>query len=161
DLDGYDTGGFFDEMFEAPGKPRPGCSLLAQRFAQLPATELSHRQRAADRALLTAGITFNVYGHEAGTERIFPFDLVPRVAEAADWKPIERGLVQRIRALNLFLSDCYHAQKILADGVVPRDLVESSRGFLPQCMGFDPPKGTWCHVTGTDLVRDRRGVFHV
>jgi uncharacterized circularly permuted ATP-grasp superfamily protein len=161
DLDGYDTGGFHDEMFEAPGRPRPGCALLAQRLGSLSVDELARRQHAAERSLLTMGITFNVYGHEAGAEKIFPFDLVPRIVEARDFARIERGLAQRIRALNLFVDDCYRDQKILADGVVPRDLVESSKGFLPACVGLRPPKGVWCHVTGTDLVRDRDGTFYV
>ena len=161
DLDAYDIGGFHDEMFEAPGRPRPGCALLAQRLGSLSTDELARRKRAAERTLLTMGITFNVYGHDAGTEKIFPFDLVPRIVEAKDWARVECGLAQRIRALNAFIDDCYGKQKILAEGVVPRDLVLSSKGFLPACVGLTPPKGVWCHVTGTDLVRDSDGVFFV
>jgi uncharacterized circularly permuted ATP-grasp superfamily protein len=162
ELGGYDTGGFFDEMFEASGEPRPGSALLAQRLGALPLEEVQRRQQAAERALLAMGITFNVYGHEAGTEKIFPFDIVPRIVEAKDWAPIERGLRQRIRALNTFIHDVYHDQKIIKDGVIPRDIVETSKGYLPdRCAGLDPPKGTWCHVTGTDLVRDRDGTFCV
>jgi uncharacterized circularly permuted ATP-grasp superfamily protein len=161
DLDAYDIGGFHDEMFEAPGRPRPGCALLAQRLGSLSTDELARRKRAAERTLLTMGITFNVYGHDAGTEKIFPFDLVPRIVEAKDWARVECGLAQRIRALNAFIDDCYGKQKILAEGVVPRDLVLSSKGFLPACVGLTPPKGVWCHVTGTDLVRDSDGVFYV
>jgi len=119
------------------------------------------RQRAAEKWLLHLGITFNVYGDNAGTEKIFPFDIIPRIVPAREWATIERGLVQRITALNLFLDDLYHDQKIVRDGVVPRELVESSKGFLPQCVGLSPPRGVWCHVTGTDLVRDRDGRFYV
>ncbi len=161
DLDGYDTGGFFDEMFEAPGVPRAGAELLVERFRTLPLDEVLRRQAAAERALLTMGITFNVYGDAQGAEKIFPFDLVPRIVGAREWQTIERGLEQRIRALNLFIADCYGAQAILKDGVVPRELVESSAGFLRQCSGLTPPGGVWCHVVGTDLVRDRDGTVYV
>jgi len=160
-FDLYDTGGFYDEMFEAPGQPRSGCSILAQRLASLSLGDLQRRQQAAERTLLNMGITFNVYGHEAGAEKIFPFDLVPRIVPGREWERIERGLVQRIRALNLFIHDVYHEQRILNDGVVPRDLVETSKGFLRQCVGLEPPRGVWCHITGTDLVRDRDGTFYV
>ena len=98
----YDTAGFFDEMFEADAHPRVGSALLVQRIQALPAGELLRRQRAAEQALLQMGITFNVYGDAAGTERIFPFDVIPRIVEASDWALIERGLKQRIQALNLF-----------------------------------------------------------
>lgn len=161
DLDGYDPGDFYDELFEAPGRARPGAALLLERFRGLPIEEIQRRQSAAERAMLTMGATFNVYGHEAGTEKILPFDIVPRIVEAGEWARIERGLVQRIRALNLFIADCYGAQKILADGVVPRDLVESSKVFLPRCAGLRPPRDVWCHITGTDLVRDRDGTWYV
>ena len=105
----YDTEGFFDEMFDANGHPRAGSTLLVQRINALPEGELLHRQQAAEQALLHMGITFNVYGDEAGTERIFPFDVIPRIVEAADWAIIERGLKQRIQALNLFIDDVYQA----------------------------------------------------
>jgi uncharacterized circularly permuted ATP-grasp superfamily protein len=158
---GYDTGGFFDEMFAPSGDPRPGYALLARRFAQLASGALQERQRAAERLLLNMGITFNVYGHEAGTEKIFPFDVVPRILEAAEWAGLERGIAQRIHALNCFLADIYGPQKILADGVVPRELVLSARAYLPECQGLKPPKGVFCHVSGTDLVRDKDGRFYV
>jgi uncharacterized circularly permuted ATP-grasp superfamily protein len=161
ELEGYDTGGFWDEMFEADGRPRPAAQLLADRFRDLGVEEIQRRQAAAERALLQMGITFNVYGDSAGTEKIFPFDLVPRIVAADEWATIERGLVQRIRALNLFIADCYGEQKIAKDGVVPKDLIESSKGFLPVCRGLAPPKGVWCHVTGTDLVRDSDGTVYV
>lgn len=160
-FNGYETGGFFDEMFESRAKPRLGGRLLAQRIESLPEGELHRRQQAAERALLHMGITFNVYGDNAGTERIFPFDVVPRIVEAPEWERLERGLKQRIGALNLFLDDIYHEQKILKDGVVPEDVIRSARAFRKQCIGLDPPRGIWCHVTGTDLVRDKDGEFYV
>lgn len=157
----YDSEGFYDEMFAANGQPRPGASLLVQLIASLPASELLQRQRAAEQSLLHLGITFNVYGDAAGTERIFPFDILPRIVEAADWDYIERGLKQRIQALNLFIDDVYHDQKIVKDGVVPEYLIHSAASFLPPCLGLNPPRGLWCHITGTDLVRDRDGQLYV
>src|SRR6266446_3374527 len=157
----YDTDGFFDEMFEADGHPRAGSALLVQRIHSLPQGELLQRQRAAEQALLHMGITFNVYGDEAGTERIFPFDVIPRIVEAADWALIERGLKQRIQALNLFIDDVYQAQHIINDGIVPAFLINSAKCFLRPCVGLRPPRGIWCHITGTDLVRDRNGQIYV
>jgi len=157
----YDTDGFFDEMFEADGRPRAGSALLVQRIHGLPQGELLQRQRAVEQALLHMGITFNVYGDEAGTERIFPFDVIPRIVEAADWALIERGLKQRIQALNLFIDDVYQAQHIINDGIVPAFLINSAQCFLRPCVGLRPPRGIWCHITGTDLVRDRNGQIYV
>src|ERR671924_2255492 len=148
-------------MFAADGQPRPGASLLVQRIASLPAGELLQRQRAAEQSLLHLGITFNVYGDAAGTERIFPFDVIPRIVEAADWTLIERGLKQRIQALNLFIDDIYQAQHIINDGIVPAFLIQSAKCLLPSCAGLRPPCGIWCHITGTDLVRDRDGQIYV
>jgi uncharacterized circularly permuted ATP-grasp superfamily protein len=160
-FDGYDTGGFFDEMFSPDSSPRQEAKALVQRLQTLPDGELQRRQRAAERALLQLGITFNVYGDAAGTERIFPFDVVPRVVGAAEWDRIERGLKQRIQALNLFLDDLYHDQKIIKDGVVPEEVIKSAKSFRAQCVGLDPPRGIWCHITGTDLVRDGDGQVYV
>ncbi len=141
--------------------PRPHASLLAKRLAALPDGELENRQRAAERALLQRGITFAVYGHDAGAEKIMPFDIVPRVVPAHEWRTIERGLRQRVFALNAFIADMYGAQKILKDGIVPRDVVMSAKGFLHACEGLTPPKGIFCHIVGTDLVRDRDGQYYV
>jgi uncharacterized circularly permuted ATP-grasp superfamily protein len=107
------------------------------------------------------GITFNVYGDEAGAEKIFPFDLVPRILPAHEWERLERGLCQRIHALNEFIDDIYHDQKILKDCVIPREVILSAASFRPQCQGLNPPRRVWCHITGTDLVRDRDGQYYV
>ena len=160
-FDGYDTGGFFDEMFSPDCSPRLEAKGLVQRLQSLPDGELQRRQRAAENALLQLGITFNVYGDAAGTERIFPFDVVPRVVGAKEWDRIERGLKQRIEALNLFLDDLYHEQKIIKDGVVPEEVIRSAKSFRAECVGLDPPRGIWCHITGTDLVRDGDGQVYV
>lgn len=157
----YRTHGFFDEMFDDDGQPRAAARALSQFIDNLTDGELSRRQQSAERALLHMGITFNVYGDRAGTERIFPFDLVPRIVSAAEWQGIERGLIQRIRALNLFIDDIYHEQKIIKDGVIPADIVGSAKSFRTPCVGMHPPRGIWCHVTGTDLVRHSDGQIYV
>ena len=157
----YEVEDFFDEMFSENAEPRASARTLVHNIEALPDGELLNRQRAAERALLQMGITFNVYGAQAGTEKIFPFDLVPRIVPAAEWSRIERGLKQRITALNLFIHDLYHDQKILKDGILPADLILSSKAFRKECMGFNPPRGIWCHVTGTDLVRHRDGQIYV
>src|ERR1700733_2015371 len=160
-FDQYQTGSFFDELFEAGGEPRAAARALVQLIETMTDGELLRRQQSAERALLHMGITFNVYGDSAGTERIFPFDLVPRIVAAAEWNWIEQGLKQRIRALNLFIDDIYHAQKIVKDGVIPAEIVRTASSFRKQCVGLNPPGGVWCHITGTDLVRDRDGQIYV
>ena len=157
----YEPGDFFDEMFDADGEPRSAARALAQFIETLPDGELLRRQQSAERALLHMGITFGVYGDSAGTERIFPFDLVPRIVAAQEWNFIERGLKQRIHALNLFIDDVYHEQPILKDGVVPAEIVRSATTFREACVGLNPPRGIWCHITGTDLVRDEDGQIYV
>jgi len=157
----YDTSGFYDEMFDEQGRPRTRAEVLAWRLKSLSAGELPRRQKAADTALLNMGITFNVYGHEAGTEKIWPFDLIPRIIDFAEWKFIEAGLRQRITALNLFINDMYHDQKIVRDGIFPQYMAQSSKCFLNRCAGLNPPRGVWCHITGTDLVRDGDGTIYV
>jgi uncharacterized circularly permuted ATP-grasp superfamily protein len=157
----YNTDDCFDEMFDEQARPRAAARPLIHFMETLPDGELLRRQQSAERALLHMGITFNVYGDTAGTERIFPFDLVPRIVAASEWDHIERGLKQRIRALNLFLDDIYHEQKIVKDGVVPAEIIRSARCFRAPCVGISPPLGVWCHVTGTDLVRHRDGQIYV
>jgi uncharacterized circularly permuted ATP-grasp superfamily protein len=157
----YETGDFFDEMFGANAQPRAAAHALSQFIDTLPDGELQRRQQSAERVLLHMGITFNVYGDSAGTERIFPFDLVPRIVAAAEWAVIERGLKQRIRALNLFIDDIYHGQRIIKDGVVPADIIRTAASFRRQCVDVEPPHGIWCHITGTDLVRHRDGQIYV
>lgn len=160
-LDSYQTESFYDEMFEPDGRPRARTARLAERLTSLSDGELQRRQTAADLTLLNMGITFSVYGHSAGTEKVWPFDIIPRIVELDEWNRIERGLKQRITALNLFIDDCYDAGRILKDRVVPPELLHSAKCFLDPCAGLKPPKGIWCHITGTDLVRDGDGQFYV
>ena len=157
----YTLDGFYDEMFEAPGKPRAGNALLADEIESLSGGELQRRQHAAELSLLQLGITFNVYGDKKGTERIWPFDVIPRVVNAAEWVQVELGLRQRIRALNLFIDDVYHEAAIVRDGIIPEDIITSATSYRPVCKGLRPPGGVWCHITGTDLVRDGKGKFMV
>ena len=157
----YQTDGFFDELIDEFGNARPGGESLFQLINQLPVEELARRQRAIERSLYQMGITFTVYGDSRGTEKVMPFDIVPRIVSSILWRHIEAGLIQRIRALNRFLDDIYGLQEIVADGVIPRELIESASGFMPQCVGLKPPGGVWCHVSGTDLVRDETGAVYV
>lgn len=157
----YNPGHFYDELFETQGVPRVAASLLLKRLENLSIEELVRRQQTAQNALFKVGVTFNVYSDNQGTERIFPFDIIPRVVSLKEWEWIEQGLKQRIHALNLFLTDIYNDQKILRDGVIPEHVVLSSKGFMPACMGLNPPKDLWCHITGTDIVRDRDGQWYV
>jgi uncharacterized circularly permuted ATP-grasp superfamily protein len=157
----YDTEGYYDELIDADGNPRPGAQLLVDKIESLPPGDLSIRQKAAETLLFKMGITFNVYGRDEGTEKIWPFDIIPRIVSGSDWVQIESGLKQRIFALNEFLQDVYNDKKIIKDKVVPEDLILSSRTYRKECEGFTPPRRIWCHVTGTDLVRDRDGHFYV
>ncbi len=157
----YNPEVFYDELFESVGKPRPLASVLVRNLESMPDGELIRRQQAAEKALFDLGITFNVYNNQSGLERIFPFDVLPRMIEAMEWDFIERGLKQRIRALNLFLDDIYHDQRIVKDGIVPKELILSATGYRKACRGLNPPWGIWCHITGTDLVKDGDGKLFV
>jgi uncharacterized circularly permuted ATP-grasp superfamily protein len=157
----YHTEGFYDEMFEHDGTARPEAQLLLETIESLGEGQLQRCQHAAERLLLQLGITFNVYGDSEGTERIFPFDLIPRIVRAEEWEWIERGLKQRIHALNEFIDDIYHEQKILKDNIIPREVIHSATSFRPHCVGIFPPRRVWCHITGTDLIRHGDGNVYV
>ncbi len=157
----YDTGDFYDEMFGGPARARPHYERLLQRFTELKKDEFDRKRELAALTLLRQGVTFTVYSDAQGTERIFPFDLIPRIISAEEWKKIERGLEQRITALNLFLHDIYHGQSILRDGVIPKDYVWQAACFRPEFMHFSVPQDIYIHICGTDLVRDRDGNFLV
>lgn len=156
-FDGYETGNFYDELIDSNGTPRPEATLLINKLNSLEPGELRRRQKAIEHSLLQLGITFTVYGHEEGTEKIWPFDIVPRIIGALEWDRIERGLKQRIKALNLFIADVYGEQQILNDDVVPRQFIDDANTFREPCRGLKPPRNIWCHITGTDLVRNDDG----
>ncbi|MBV9275635.1 MAG: circularly permuted type 2 ATP-grasp protein [Verrucomicrobia bacterium] len=160
-FDDYDPKPFFDEMFDSPGQARSHYQCLYERFTELSLEEFDRKRLVADSSSLTQGITFTVYNNEEGTERIFPFDLVPRIIPLKEWQHIESGLTQRISALNLFLRDIYHDQNILKDGVIPSEVIHSAIHFRPEFMGFNVPKDIYIHICGTDLVRDRDGNYLV
>jgi uncharacterized circularly permuted ATP-grasp superfamily protein len=151
----------YDELFAANGRPHPAIADVVARLEALGGAELKARQRTADTLFLQGGVTFSVYSDNRGVEKIFPFDLIPRVIPGEEWRSLSRGLVQRMRALNLFLADIYGPQRILNDGVLPRDLVLASKGYLPQVHGIMPRGGVFVHVAGIDLVRDGDGRFLV
>ncbi len=151
----------YDEMFSAAGVPREHYRALHQTLLKLPPEELRRSQQAADLAFLHEGITFTVYGSKEGTERIFPNDLLPRIIAAREWVKIEKGLTQRLTALNLFLRDIYHEGRILADKVVPRELLYSCRHFRREMRGLNVPRDIYVSVCGTDLVRLPDGTFAV
>ncbi|MDE2932614.1 MAG: circularly permuted type 2 ATP-grasp protein [Chloroflexota bacterium] len=160
-LDGYAANAPDDEMVDAQGALRLDYRELAEALESWSLEEYEQRKARADLALLSAGITFNVYSDEEGTERIFPFSLIPRIVGADEWKGVDAGLKQRLRALNLFLSDLYGEQRILKEKVVPEETVLSSPGFRPEMEGFEPPLGVYAHIAGCDLVRDESGEFVV
>ncbi|MEZ5417210.1 MAG: circularly permuted type 2 ATP-grasp protein [Vicinamibacterales bacterium] len=157
----YALGDAYDEMFDGGGATRAHYAALYDRLATVDPQELRQRQSAADKAFLNQGITFTVYGQDDGTERIFPYDLIPRIITAREWDTIERGLTQRITALNLFLKDLYGEARVLADGVVPRDLIYSCRHFRREMQGVSVPHDIYVSVAGTDLVRVPDGSFAV
>ena len=160
-LDHYNPESFYDELFLASGQPRPHAASLIEWMQQLPERELQQHHETAQLALFNLGVTFRVYSDQQGVERIFPFDIIPRIIDASEWQWLETALKQRIRALNHFLNDIYGQQQIIQDGKIPINIIESASGFLKPCMGIQPPAGVWCHITGTDLVRDKDGRWFV
>lgn len=160
-FENYETDDFFDEMFESSGEARPHYRKLLERFESLNPDDFDLKRQAVDLLFMRAGITFTVYGDDRGTERIMPFDLMPRIIPNSEWEFLERGLKQRIIALNLFLKDIYHDQKILKDGVIPPSYVLGAKNFRREIMGIDLPRDIYIHICGTDLIRDDKGTYLV
>ncbi|MCS7062648.1 MAG: circularly permuted type 2 ATP-grasp protein [Methylacidiphilales bacterium] len=157
----YSTDGFFDELLDENHQPRPHYAHFIEKLSHLTAEEFAERRQEAEIYFLHRGITFTVYGDAQGVERIIPFDCIPRIIPHREWKRLEEGLIQRITALNLFLHDVYHDQKIIRDGVIPRHYIESARHFRREFIGFNVPRDIYIHICGTDLVRDRNGQYLV
>jgi len=157
----YDVEQFFDETFDSSGASRPHYRKLIERFQELTPEEFDLKREAVDLAFLQQGITFTVYGDEQSTERIFPFDLIPRIIPRTEWAHLSKGLEQRIQALNLFLHDVYHEQKIVNDGVVPREILSSAKHYRKEIVGLDVPKDIYIHICGTDIIRDDQGEYLV
>lgn len=157
----YALDNFFDEMFSAPGEPRTHYRVLQAQLSELTTQTFNERQREADMSFLYQGITFTLYGQQESSERTLPFDLIPRIIPRAEWDGLERGLTQRATALNLFLHDIYHAQRILKDKRMPAELVFGSRHFRREMLGLEIPKNIYAHIIGTDLIRDQNGEYLV
>ncbi len=151
----------YDEMFLRTGELHGHCEPLLEHISSLPAAELQRRKQAADLSFLNQGITFTVYGRAEGTEKIFPYDLLPRIITATEWATVEHGLTQRITALNLFLKDIYNEGRILKDGIVPREVVYSCKQYRRQMVGLQVPRNVYIAVCGTDLIRLENGEFVV
>jgi uncharacterized circularly permuted ATP-grasp superfamily protein len=151
----------YDELYEASGVPRPQYEPLAASLARVGREEILARVQAINTALLQRGVTFTVYADAAGTERVFPFDVIPRIITAVEWSRIERGIRQRVRAINAFLYDVYHSERILREGRIPRELVYSSKNYNREMIDVDVPRDVYVHVSGIDLIRDEKGEFLV
>lgn len=162
DWNRYDLGeNFYDELISSPGNARLPARGLVNYLKSLDETELQRRQRLAQATIKDMGITFTVYTEEGNIDRSWPFDIIPRAISSKQWKRISKGLAQRLQALNLFIHDVYHEQRIIRDNIVPRHVLEQSVNFRKECQGIFPPRNVWAHICGTDLVRDKDGEFYV
>jgi len=157
----YEPGVGYDELVGQAGTAWPVAQGLWRDLAELGADALAERQRAADREIRTLGVTFGTREGEDSVDRPWPFDVIPRVLAASEWDRIHEGLVQRLRALNRFIDDVYHAQRVVQEAVVPGEVLLDSPNFRPECVGVDPPGGIWAHICGSDLVRGEDGTFYV
>ncbi|MGB8860411.1 MAG: circularly permuted type 2 ATP-grasp protein, partial [Ilumatobacteraceae bacterium] len=151
----------WDELLDADGSPRAAANHLVQQLQNLGLAELQQRQDLAELDIVGMGITFTVYSDGRGIDRAWPFDVIPRVIAADEWRAIERGLVQRLRAINMFIDDVYHDQRVVRDGVFPAELLAHSVNFRKECVGINPKFGVWAHISGSDLVRDADGTMYV
>jgi uncharacterized circularly permuted ATP-grasp superfamily protein len=153
--------GAWDELLHPDGTARRAAAELVRQLDGLGLAELRARQDLAELDIVTTGITFTVYSDGRGIDRAWPFDIIPRIIDAAEWRAVERGLVQRLTALNMFIDDLYNDQRVIADGVFPAELLAESVNFRPQCRGIRPKHGVWAHICGSDLVRDADGTMYV
>ena len=158
---GYDPNDFYDELYASAGHPRASARKLISHLKKLGDKEIIARQAASEVAIKEMGITFTVYSEAGMIDRAWPFDIIPRIIPEREWQRIEAGLKQRAHALNLFIDDLYHDQRVIADGVFPKELLTKSVNFRPQCVGVSPPHGVWAHICGSDLVRDADGTVYV
>jgi uncharacterized circularly permuted ATP-grasp superfamily protein len=157
----YELGKFYDEMFENDGSIRPHYKDLSSAIGTVSSERISQLQHSANKTQINMGMTFNVYHDNQGIEKILHLDIIPRILPNGEWVHLEKGLKQRIHALNLFIDDVYNDQKALKDKIVPEDLILGSKDYLQPCVGLKPPKGVWCHITGTDLVKDNDGKYYI
>ncbi len=152
---------FYDELISTPGNARQSARRLVAYLRSLRDEEVEQRRRAAEATVKEMGVTFTVYTEEGNIDRAWPFDIIPRTIAKKQWDKTAEGLKQRLQALNLFIQDLYHEQKIVQDGVLPRYILEQSKNFRPECVGISPRYGVWANICGTDLVRDKDGEFYV
>ncbi len=157
----YNAHDFYDELIKPDGEPRDAAAKVANYMARLSNKQIRSRQTAAEKALIEMGITFTVYSEGENIDRAWPMDIIPRIIDAGEWETVQQGLAQRLRALNMFIDDVYHDQRIVKEGIVPAELLDSSKDFLPQCVGISPKYGVWAHICGSDLVRDGDGTIYV
>ncbi|MEZ5651161.1 MAG: circularly permuted type 2 ATP-grasp protein [Burkholderiaceae bacterium] len=157
----YDAQDYYCELFGATDKEAEHTRLIRRRLSRMKLSTLKKRARATDTELFNMGITFTVYSDREAIDRVLPFDVIPRVISNREWQKIEAGCRQRVQVLNLFIHDIYHEQRILRDGIVPRELVLGNSNYREPMRGFDPPGGTYVHICGVDLVRDGQGNFQV
>ncbi|MBT8079741.1 MAG: circularly permuted type 2 ATP-grasp protein [Gammaproteobacteria bacterium] len=157
----YSATGFYDELIQADGTARPHARELVDYFSDMEASELLDRQRAVDSTIVDMGISFTIYSEGDNIDRAWPLDIIPRAMPGSEWDQVERGLKQRVMALNLFIDDLYNDRRILKDKVVPAELIDSSKNYLEPCKGVSPRHGVWAHICGSDLVRDGDGTIYV
>lgn len=158
----YKVKNLHDELLRASGRPRPAAQALCDYLRSLKDTDIEEYKAAAESAIHVMGVTFTVYSEAEGSiDRAWPFDIIPRIIDKNEWLKIEAGLRQRVHALNLFIDDLYHEQKIVKDKIFPAELLKDSKNFRPQCIGVKPPFGIWAHICGSDLVRDHDGTVYV
>ena len=149
----------FDELVNQEGGSRH--PHITSQLEQIGFAELEKRQKSTELRMKDLGITFAVYGHQDGTEKVWPFDILPRMIHQNEWKQVEAGLKQRIFALNLFIQDIYNEQNIIKEGIIPEEMIQTAETFRSQCVGHTPPAGVWTHITGTDLIRHNDGEIYV
>ena len=155
----YQRGDYFDEMFGLQSEPLKQYQHIYNKLSAYDSVQLNNKQKEVDQGFLEEGITFTVYGDEAGTEKIFPFDLIPRIISSKEWEIIHNGLSQRVIALNLFLYDIYHDQNILKDKIIPEDVIKASADYRKEMLGVKVPQNIYTHICGTDLIRDAQGNY--
>lgn len=155
------AGEFYDEMFDAGGAVRPHYADYAAWLADMPAQRIANKRAEADMLFHRVGITFAVYGEEEGTERLIPFDIVPRIIPANEWILLSQGLRQRVNALNAFLADIYHGQEIIRAGHIPQEQIYRNSQYRPEMQGVDVPGGVYAHIAGVDIVRAGAGDYYV
>lgn len=160
-LNNYEIKDFYDELLTSQRQARRGMGHLVKYLKKMSYGELARRRQDAELAITTMGITFTVYSEAGNIDREWPYDIIPRVIPLKEWEKTEKGLIQRLAALNLFINDIYNEQKIIKDKRFPQEILKSSKNFRRECVGMNPIMGVWAHICGSDLVRDNDGTMYV